>query len=270
MKSHYPEGHPFYGFGPDAGLHVLRNKWVQRSYVEEQSTALAPAVDIAIEATRLAVPRRPARGKDFRIDPCTHGMRMRLDEIDETSQERRMEQRLYLVYGPGGDLGPTALWAQLIAFQVPLHDHQVRGGWGHIDLMALTQDGHPIVIELKKQDAQDTPLRAMIEGLANAVAVEENWPAMSREIRAMCSRIGLVAPVAEVASPVTTVILAPETYWSSWERSGRLGQAVDSSARDSFRGLRASLATTGFSTCLGTFNWPFGDDPGVRAAAVDW
>jgi hypothetical protein len=35
MRARYPDGHPFYGAGPEDGLHVLRNKWVQRSYVEE-------------------------------------------------------------------------------------------------------------------------------------------------------------------------------------------------------------------------------------------
>jgi hypothetical protein len=46
-------------------------------------------------------------------------MRMGIDEINEASVERRMEQLLYLVYGPRGSPGATDVWGQLIAFQVP-------------------------------------------------------------------------------------------------------------------------------------------------------
>lgn len=270
MRSRYPDGHPFYGVGPNDGLHVLRNKWVQRSYIEEHSRMLAAAVDDAIQATRLAVPRRPSRGKGFRIDQDTHGMRMGIDEINEASAERRMEQLLYLAYGPGGSLGRTDVWSQLIAFQVPLYGQRVRNGWGHIDLMALTREGHPVVIELKKHDAQDTPLRAMIEGVANAVAVTENWPAMCDEIREMSARRHVDAPVAQTVPPVCTVILAPEEYWTSWQQNGSLGQTVGHSARESFRSLRHALAESGYPTRMASFEWPIVDSPSVREARVDW
>ena len=134
-----------------------------------------------------------------------------------------MEQLLYLAYGPGGSLGATDVWGQLVAFQVPLHDQRVRNGWGHIDLMALTPEGFPVVIELKKHDAHDTPLRALVEGVANAVAVAENWPAMSREIREMCVRRHPGVFVAEAVSPVHTVVLAPEDYWTSWQAAREPG-----------------------------------------------
>ena len=270
MRSRYPDGHPFYGVGPDDGLHVLRNKWVQRSYVEEQSRALAGGVAAAIHATRLAAPRRPIRAKGFRIDPGTHGMRMGIDEINEASVERRMEQLLYLAYGPGGSFGATDVWGQLIAFQVPLYDQRVRNGWGHIDLMALTPEGCPVVIELKKHDAQDTPLRALVEGVANAVAVAENWPPMSREIREMCVRRHLDIFVAETAPPVHTVVLAPEDYWTSWQQRGSLGQAVGHGARESFRVLRHALAESGYPTRLASFDWPIHGSPGVREVRADW
>jgi hypothetical protein len=270
VKSRYPDGHPFYGVGPEDGVHVLRNRWGQRSYVGEQSSALASGIEAAVQATRLVVPRRPARGKDFRIDPSTHGMRLGIDKIDAASEERRMEQLLYLAYGPEGNLRSTDAWGRLIAFQVPLYDQRDRKGWGHIDLMALTLDGHPAVIELKKQDAQETPLRALLEGVANAVTVEENWPSIAAEIRAMCAARGLEARVAERASPVTVVVLAPESYWRSWQQDGVYGQAVGQEARDGFRRLRAALAEAGTPTQLATFDWPFDRDPHVRAAKVNW
>jgi hypothetical protein len=38
---------------------------------------------------------------------------------------------------------------------------------GHIDLLALTCDGRPIVVELKRQGSSERPLRTTVEGLAN-------------------------------------------------------------------------------------------------------
>src|SRR5688572_6464338 len=52
-----------------------------------------------------------------------------------------IEQQLYLAYGPAGSLGATPLWTQLVAYQVPLFDQQVRQGWGQIDLLALDAAG---------------------------------------------------------------------------------------------------------------------------------
>lgn len=167
-------------------------------------------------------------------------------------------------------MGRTDLWDRPIAFQVPLHERQARDGWGHIDLLALSSEGSPIVVELKKQNAQDTPLRAMVEGLANAVAVQENWAEMSGEIRDMCARRRLGCTVAEAATPVRLVVLAPRAYWDSWQQNGALGRAVGHAARGEFRRFRGALEERGYPTRLGAFDWPFEGNPRVRPADVDW
>jgi hypothetical protein len=252
------------------GLHELRNRWKQRSRIGEHSRALASGLDDAVSATRAAVPRRLQRGRGFSLDVTNHRWRKALDGMDAKSTERRIEQRLYLAYGPVGELGATDLWERLVAFQVPLFDSQKRHGWGHIDLLALNSQGHPVVIELKKHDATETPLRALVEGLANAVAVEENWDDLSTEIRAMCARRGLTCAVAERASPVAVVALAPERYWRRWKRDGELGRSVDAAARDEFRRLRSACAAAGHPTFLASFDWPFEKDPRVRRTDADW
>lgn len=255
---------------PTDGLHVLRNAWTQRSFMAEHCRALAAGLEDAIRATRLATPHRPRRGKDFCIDSASHVGRKGLEEIDPKSEERRIEALLYQAYGPTGLLGPTDSWERLVAFQVPLFEEQQRNDWGHIDLLALGADGRPIVVELKKHDSVETPLRILIEGLANAIALEENWPALSQEIRAMCARKGLRSPVADTAAPVTVAGLAPDAYWRSWQADGTAGRTVKSSARDEFRRLRAAVAEAGYPVRLETFDWPFDGDPRVRPAEVDW
>lgn len=255
---------------PSDGLHVLRNAWTQRLRIGAHCRALAAGLEDALHATRLATPRRPRRSKDFCIDSASHGKRKALEEIDANSEERRIEQRLYLAYGPSGPLGPTQLWQRLVGFQVPLFEKQQRNGWGHIDLLALGADGHPVVVELKKHDSNETPLRILIEGLANAIAVEENWPALSEEIRAMYARQGLRDPVAEAAPPVTVLGLAPDSYWDKWQADGSSGRTVKAEARDEFRRLRGAIAGAGYPIRLATFAWPFDRDPRVRPAEVHW
>lgn len=255
---------------PPLGLHELRNRWTQRSRIGGHCRELAAGLDAAIRATRAAVPRRPLRGKRFSIDAATHRSRKALEGMDATSAERRIEQRLYLAYGPAGELGATDLWERIVAFQLPLFDSQRRQGWGHIDLLALDSQGHPVVIELKKHDAVETPLRALVEGLANAVAVEENWPEMSAEIRTTCAARGLRCAVSETAAPVAVVALAPESYWRAWEPGGPLGRRADAAAREGFRQLRSACAAAGYPTHLASFDWPFARDPRVRLAGADW
>jgi len=196
---------------PTTGLHVLRNAGKQRSRLGEHCRVLASELDASISATRLAVPRRPRRGKGFSIDVATHGARKGLDRIHAKS-----------------------------------------------------------VIELKRHDSDETPLRILIEGLANAVAVEENLPALSREIRAMYARRGLGGPVADTAAPVTVAPLAPDSYWERWQADGTSGRSVKTGARDEFRCLRAAITDAGYPVRLGTFAWPFDRDPNVRPAEVDW
>lgn len=255
---------------PKDGLHALRNAWTQRSRIAEHCRALASGLEDALRATRLATPRRPGRGKDFCIDSTSHVGRKGIEEIDPKSEERKIEALLYQAYGPTGPLGPTDLWERLVAFQVPLFEELQRNDWGHIDLLALRSDGGPIVIELKKHDSVETPLRILIEGLANAIAVEENWPALSKEIRAMCVRRGLRIPVADAPAPVTVAGLAPDAYWRSWQADGAAGRSVKSNTRDEFRRLRAAVAEAGYPVRFATFDWPFDGDPRVRRAEVDW
>ena len=136
---------------PTDGLHVLRNPWTQRSRIGMHCQALASGLEDALRATRLTVPRRPRRQKSFSIDVPTHGGRKGLEHINPKSEERTIEQQLHLTYGPAGTLGSTSLWERLVAFQVPLFEVGRRNDWGHIDLLALDVDGHPIVIELNKR-----------------------------------------------------------------------------------------------------------------------
>jgi hypothetical protein len=261
---------PFYGVGPKDGFRVLRNKWVQRSYIEKHARSLSTSFRIGLEATRREVPNRVAHGKMFLVDRTQHGRGLALSEMHADSTERRMERALYDAFGFGSSAGSTDSWQMLVAYQVPLFDRLQRAGWGHIDLLALTADGTPVVIELKTGEATDTPLRALVEGLANAVAVQANWPAFSKEIRAACEARGLELRPDETAQTVAVQLLAPDAYWENWQPRGRLGRAVGRAARDRVAELRRTSTEAAYPIYLGSFGWPFEDSPHVREAVVDW
>jgi hypothetical protein len=269
MMSRYPDAPHYYGFGPEDGFHVLRNKWVRRSYIEQQAHVLTVDFKTALDATKRDMPDRGARGRGFLVDRVTQGSGLRLDEMSAGSKERRMEQALYDAYSSTGSSGSGVPWQLIVAYQIPLFDRRQRDGWGHIDLLALTADGTPVVIELKTGDAIDTPLRALVEGLANAVAVQANWLAIAGEIEAAGDIRGLSGWTTEAPS-VAVQVLAPDTYWQNWQPDGRLGRSVGRAARDRVAQFRAASAQAAYPMYLGAFKWPFDGDPSVRTAPADW
>ena len=60
-------------------------------------------------------------------------------------------------------------------YQMPLQNSNLDKSWGRIDLIGVSPAGTPVVFELKKEEADDTPLRMLVEGLAYAVAVRRAW-----------------------------------------------------------------------------------------------
>ena len=262
--------HPFYGVTPSRGLHELRNKWVQRTYLAEQCEALIRELPSAIQATNSDAPCRSERGKTFRIHAPSNGVRAEHDAMHESSKERRLERRIYEAYQPSRGDTANALWHQLVAFQVPLAERQQSRGWGKIDLLALTADGHPIIVELKTDESTETPLRAILEGMANAVAVAKNWSYLSREILASLSAHGRSALVASGLVIPRTLVLAPDQYWKRWEEGGaEARREVTPESRAAVRALRRAAADQQFPVDLGVLT-ETSDKISLRRAEVDW
>lgn len=267
-----PKGfpHPYYGASAGQGLHVLRNVWQQRSYLVEHCEALTAELSVAIEATRSDAPCRWKRDKSFRIHAPDNTARVEHDSMGDSSKERRMERRIYDEYSPACGDTSNELWQQLVALQVPLAERRKSEGWGRIDLLALTKEGGPVVVELKTDESSETPLRAILEGLANAVAVSKNWPQMSQEIKASLKKHGNSARLTDAPSVVRTLVLAPDSYWREWGAGGlHSGREVTAQSRAAVRMLREKAETMQFPIDLGTFNWP-DEKISVHRADVDW
>lgn len=218
--------------------------------------------------TRAAVPRRRERG--FMISHIPEDSRKKLEHYSERSKERAMEQAIYQRCGPGGSLADSAIWGQLIAYQVPLFDNGGRDGWGHIDLLGLDAKGQAVVVELKRAKSTETPLRCLMEGVANAIAVTENWHEIRTEIAAIARKKNPEHPVAETADVITIVVLAPSAYWEAWTPLGNPGKAVSLRTRELFWRVCDASAACGFPVVLAEFDWPFEKDPAARLARTSF
>lgn len=247
---------------PDTGIHILRNLWTQTRELGRYCELLEDRLDAAIESTRNVVPRRALRG--FRIASVPTGSRAELAEYKARSIERAIEQELYAACGPEGSFAHNDVWGRLVAYQVPLFDHAGRDKWGHVDLLGIDDLGQPVVVELKRGESRETPLRCLMEGVANAIVVQANWEQIRSEIDAIpqMKSIGLKAAIR--IGCVKTVVLAPANYWSAWEPRGTPGYAVSANSRLAFHRLTARCAIAGFPVQVAEFTWPLSGHPDPR------
>ena len=91
---------------------------------------------------------------------------------------------------------------------MPLKARQGDRGVGKVDLFAAVDGRLPCVVELKvagESARGDTPLRALLEGLAYCAIVEAN----AADIASEFAEQHVVS-----ASRPTLVVMAPDNYWA--------------------------------------------------------
>lgn len=153
-------------------------------------------------------PRRHERGKKYFVDhePYRGG----------NKKSNRKEEHLASALFNECQKGKTFLLPgnrelKIIDYQFPLKARQDDKGVGKIDLFGVIDGETPCVIELKvDQDSgnmSDTPLRALLEGLAYCALVEANKNEIWKEAQ---EKFGF-----EFKGPRPhLMILAPVGYWS--------------------------------------------------------
>ena len=131
----------------------------------------------------------------------------------------------------------------IIDYQMPLYARQGDLGVGKVDLFAVVDGRLPCVIELKvagKSARGDTPLRALLEGLAYCAIVEAN-------VADIASEVAEQHPLSP--SRPTLIVMAPDNYWAGYldhPRAGRWFSAV----RDLVSGLRDTLGLEAYLLAL--------------------
>ena len=168
----------------------------------------------AIASTAEIAPDRPVKGKTFAL--WEHEVPVPTDKLEcmnmhpNKNGERILEAKLI------NEQPESNAWASLVAWQVPLYDAQEREGWGAVDLLGLNEQRFPIIVELKVGNNHGcTPLAALLEALSYAVVVTERWGKLSEEL----CRVPEIMPARVVLNKVGLVILAPQAYWTHWQKS---------------------------------------------------
>lgn len=260
---------PFYDGSPEDGLHVLKDKWKQKTYFGAQSEYLAQNLEEAIEATQGAAPRREG---DFRL------ARKATQAINETQRERIWERSVFERWNDP-DIAPVNnCWDRVIGFQIPLFAEQDKDSWGYIDLLGFIGNGTPSVIELKKDpptsksggtDNSESPLRIVLEAAAYAVALRANWSNFREEYVDRLTQLTVshevIDGIPDELHEVRLVGAAPAGYWLDWLPVTEKGRTISNSTWQSFSSLLDALGSAGLPTSFVSLSGD-SDQPDMLAA----
>jgi hypothetical protein len=144
---------------------------------------------------------------------------------DENSNRREEHLALALFNQSNRFDFPGGRNLNIIDYQTPLKSRRDDKGIGKIDLFGVIDDSIPAVIELKihgidKRKA-DTPLRALLEGLAYCAMVEANIANITDEVK---SKFNL--KITHTRSDL--IVMAPNEYWHSYLGKPRAGDWLPS------------------------------------------
>lgn len=231
----------------------MKDKWgCQRRYLEEQCSALLAHLDEAIETTRLASPVRSSE-QPFNPDGSQR-TRRGADQINQSNEERLLEARIWSrcrFDAPRPDEQPQ-LWATLVGIQVPLFDSKHKDRWGCIDLLGINKDGTPVVVELKKGNSSEVPLRPVLEAVSYAIALRKNWTRFAEQLGEQLKKFGRPYTPCSADAPFGCVVLAPSLYWEQWAPDGKFGKAVSTGSLSAFKQLLSALTERGYPVMFGS------------------
>ena len=177
-------------------------------------------------------PKRAARGKAYFVghdgSANTGG--------DTNRGEEHLAIALFHAYGPNreGLVLPDGDRLSIFDYQFPLKARRSDPGIGKVDLLGVFASGRICVIELKRMSSgtPETPLRALLEGLAYAAVIQANLETIAAETRALLGiQISHQAPA--------VMVMAPQPYWNYFERTKAAGPW-----RDAMEKLKTDIAAT--------------------------
>ncbi len=171
-----------------------------------------PQICRLYEALIQSAPHRHARGKRY--------LEGRTGKPESGVYSNRDEEHLAMALFNASRGGtafrlPDGRSVTFLDYQTPLKARQSDTGVGKIDLFGVIDGRLPCVIELKVVGG-DTPLRALLEGLAYCALLEANIGEVAREaIEQHGTNVSPVRPV--------LIVLAPDDYWLWYIKNQRAG-----------------------------------------------
>lgn len=201
-------------------------------------------VDTLCREYRQLVEHAPKRKREFgERDGTTTKSTSNKGSTRRFERERRIEmalfnlQKVWFLEGVGR--------FRLLDYQFPLKSRRSDIGLGKVDLLGLTSQEQPLVVELKvtrkSGDGVDSPMEALLEALRYTACIEANESTVldhlwrkngSEEVRRNSKRARQdgFAPV--------VMILGEESWWRWWENksNGRCAMAAMDSLAQALEG----------------------------------
>jgi hypothetical protein len=175
-----------------------------------QAHSISANLESHIHATESSA---PVRRNPYKLD---RPKAFRALTPSDPFQEKHWEEAIFQKWRNQEDgLAADIPFRRLISYQVMLRDRnsgEINRGWGEIDLTGATTDGTPVVVELKSKTSEYL-LRAIVEGLAYAIALCKAWR-VDQHRSNWNRRVGLDGNAPITSVPV--VVAAPAYCWDCW------------------------------------------------------
>ena len=229
------------------GLHLLK-ECIQPDAAPEQAKEFLVNLTKCIAVTKQAVPvRNPRAGNEsadlFRLHRHLTSEKASLANLTErTRDEDRLEREAWCHWSPSSADPVRGAWERLVTYQMPLQNSRADKAWGKVDLVGMSPEGLPVVVELKGDRSKDPVLKVMIQALAYGIAIQSAWPRLRPHWLKATShlRSPLQLPKELVRCPL--VCAAPDDYWTA------ALECLDLEARKDLGALATAFECQGFPT----------------------
>ena len=215
-------------------LHLLKRKF-QKRFLAEQCAELTNCLADALDATLKVAPVR--EGKIYLHD--------RTAEAQVEAGEAKWERALFREY-KGERSDAYAPWKRLLTYQVSLQNHRKNDAdWGEIDLLGVSNDNLPVIVELKAPGFNESPAQMLVQATAYAIALQKAWPKCLRA--EWTKNVGVdEGALPEELSTCEIVCAAPIEYWENWTGDTPRARSVKPGVWAAIGDLRNALERKGY------------------------
>lgn len=184
------------------------------SFMKQNCEVLAQYLDVMIERTYC---KATVRMKDIPLDRTKHKSKQK----PEPDSERALEMAIWKTCGLevlGESEFLPNICRGIVSYQVPIKQTNTDKAGKAIDLLGLSKEGGPVVIELKKGNSKETPLRILVEALNYAIVVRRAWNeggALRKQWKADLKINNPAQAHDGILTQVPIIGIAPTDYWKA-------------------------------------------------------
>jgi hypothetical protein len=232
-----------------AGLHRIKVQ-LQKRFLAQQCGSLSNCLDDALAATAAAA---PVRDRPYIIDRSK-------PRKTPAHPEARWEEALFWAMKDSAPV--SAPWRRLLTYQVNLPNKRKDKDWGEIDLLGVSEQGLPVLVELKAPRSSESPAQMLVQAAAYGVALRKAWPVSLRNEWERVVTLGKGVLPDEL--PVCQLVCAaPDEYWKDWTGQTPRAKTVRHEAWSSLHLLRKALESRGYPSVFVRLSHATTDERGL-------